>query len=111
MEVNILFPPVDNIHKRIFQNSSPALRDYLNVETISPHLYKNDLLTEEQFDWLTDTPIRRKKIELLEQWIPNSSENFLEKFLKCLQEEEEHLGHSELLRQLQEEIDRGLHEL
>ena len=80
-------------HQKILQEFSPQIRRLLNMSSLLPHLLGRFLLTEEQHQELllpSVTDIR--KADLLPQWLPHSKTNYLEEFVQCLENDDQHQG-------------------
>ena len=90
-------------HQRIFREHHPDLRHYLNTSSILPYLSKYSLVTAEQLEELT-LPVltNTRKVDLVLNWLPRSTVDFLEKFIVCLKEASDHLAHGELAGKLEE---------
>ena len=84
---------VASSHQKILQEFSPQIRRLLNVSSLLPHLLGRFLLTEGQHQELllpNVTDIR--KADLLPQWLPHSKTNYLEEFVQCLENDDQHQG-------------------
>lgn len=74
----------------------------LNMDTLVPHLLKNNLLTQgeyEEIDRDKETPRKQNQYFILKV-LPRKGGNAFEKFLESLKAEKEHLGHQELVKLL-----------
>jgi hypothetical protein len=73
--------------------------EYLNVNTLLPHLWENGLLTPNERDWLDSmrkTP--REQARYLLRILPGKGKRGFKRFLECLREEKYHLGHEDLVK-------------
>ncbi|CAI8041244.1 Ankyrin-1 [Geodia barretti] len=95
-------PGPETPHQRIFRQHHPDLRQYLNTSSILPYLSRHSLVTSDQLEELT-LPVltNTRKVDLLLSWLPRSTVDFLEKFVICLNEANDHLAHAELAGKLQ----------
>ena len=92
--------------QRVFRKHHPDLRHYLNTSSILPYLSKHSLVTADQFEELT-LPVltNSRKVDLLLNWLPRSTVDFLEKFVLCLREADDHLAHAELAGKLEQAME------
>ena len=92
--------------QRIFRKHHPDLRHYLNTSSILPYLSKHSLVTADQLEELT-LPVltNSRKVDLLLNWLPRSTVDFLEKFILCLREADDHLAHTELAGKLEQAME------
>ena len=76
----------------------------LDLNTLLPLLSKHQLLTTSEKDYVMNTfiPAVEKANQLVYSILPRKGSTAYELFVKCLQEETEHLGHQELVRMLHE---------
>ena len=76
----------------------------LNFTTLVPLLNKYHLLTQTDSYTLTNPyiPPEERANALIYVMLPSKGPGAYELFVKCLQEETEHLGHQELARKLHE---------
>ena len=73
--------------------------DYLDVNTLLPHLWEKGLLTPNERDTLDSmhtTP--RKQARYLLRLLPGKGKYGFKRFLECLREEKYHLGHEDLVK-------------
>ena len=74
----------------------------LDIPTLLPILHKYDLLTQSNNYTLMNPlipPVERANA-LVYAMLPSKGPNAYEIFVKCLQEETEHLGHQELVKMM-----------
>ena len=92
----------------IFTRLSTDIYELMDPVSILPYLRTNGLVKDWQYQKLTlptTTPHERK--ERLQGWLPDSSSNFLELFVKSLNEAQEHEPHSELSAKIQQALRNG----
>ncbi len=73
--------------------------EYLDVNTLLPHLWEKGLLTPNERDWLDSmrkTP--REQARYLLRILPGKGKHGFKRFLECLREEKYHLGHEDLVK-------------
>ena len=73
--------------------------EYLNVNTLLPHLWAKGLLTpseREMLDSMHLTP--HKQARYLLKILPGKGRHGFKLFLECLRDEKDHLGHEELVK-------------
>lgn len=73
--------------------------EYLDVNTLLPHLWEKGLLTPNERDMLDSmhtTP--RKQARYLMRILPGKGKLGFKRFLECLHEEKYHLGHEDLIK-------------
>ena len=95
----------ETIQQRVFRTRAPLLKQFLNVSTLYPFLFKHGLITPEQSEELAqEVPgsTNAWKVGRLLEWLPKSCSNFLEVLITCLGEADSHRGHTELAEKLEE---------
>ena len=73
--------------------------EYLDVNTLLPHLWEKGLITPNERDMLDSmqsTP--RKQARYLLRILPGKGKLGFKRFLECLREEKYHLGHEDLIK-------------
>ena len=94
--------------ERILDAVYPSLRFQLNIDDLLPYLCQKRMLTRKQKEILANRHCsREEKVDQLISWIQQKGPNSLQYFIDCLKESEE-IGHEELLRELESEIEREL---
>ena len=74
----------------------------LNLEALIPHLLKNDLLTQSEYQELEvykEMPRRQNRYFLLTV-LPRKGREAFNMFIECLKAEKGHLGHRDLVKTL-----------
>lgn len=100
----IILHHAGNIEK--FKNSlkifNKELTECLNVPTLIPFLYKQNLITGDDYDILNQ-PFRTKqdRNRYLLQILPSKGGDAFNRFIECLKDAEEHLGHQYLAELLE----------
>jgi len=97
----------ETIQQKIFRTHAPLLKQFLNVSTLHPFLFKHGLITPEQSEELAqEVPgsTNAWKVGRLLEWLPKSCSSFLEVLITCLREADSHRGHAELAETLEEEL-------
>ena len=114
MIVDLTLSPLANAdpetpQERIFRQLHPDLRRYVNASSILPYLSRHSLINSTQLEELT-LPVltNTKKVDLLLNWLPKSTADFLDKFVQCLKEASDHLAHAELAAKLEAEMETEL---
>ena len=73
--------------------------EYLDVNTLLPHLWEKGLLTPNERDILDSmhtTP--RKQARYFLKILPGKGKHGFKRFLECLRDEKYHLGHEDLVK-------------
>ena len=106
---NILSTESDlrTLHPSLTNKWPPQLRDHcqvivqsLNMEMLTTHLIQNELLTKAEYEKLAGQSSYNQSQYFVLTVLPNKGPSGFERFLKCLEEEKEHLGHQELFQLL-----------
>ena len=87
-----LWPPPH--HEALIQN--------LNIQALLPHLLKNELLTQGEYEEIArfkDTPTEQNQHFILAV-LPRKGQSAHEKFVESLKAERQHLGHRDLVKLL-----------
>ena len=72
----------------------------LDLKTLVPILHNHSLLTSTDYYYLTNNlipPLERAN-QLVHSILPSKGPGAFTLFVKCLQEEKEHMGHQELVK-------------
>ena len=74
--------------------------DLLDLKTLIPYLYKHGLLTQDNLYDLKnlEVPTMERANALVYHILPSKGPGAFTKFVKCLEEEKEHMGHQTLVR-------------
>ena len=87
------WPPLLKRHcQEIMQN--------VNMEMLTPHLIQNELITRSEYERIAGVSPWEQSQYFVLKVLPSKGQGGFERFLKCLQEEKEHLGHQDLVQLL-----------
>ena len=100
------------LSKNAFRKCSDIIATNLDVSEILPLLNSQGLLTEEDYQILSNNHItNRKRIQHLLYVLPRKEHRFLDKFMYCLHKTIEGTGHGDILEALvanyNEEVRKG----
>lgn len=73
----------------------------LKMEMLVPHLVEKNLLTKNEYQELTTYSPWKQGEHFVLKILPTKGEDGCKRFLECLEEEEEHSGHQDLFRLLE----------
>lgn len=85
---------------KILQVHHTDLRQTLNVNALIPLMRQHKLLTVEECQEIKSKPSDSEKIDQLVHILPRKGKLACRMFIKCLESEQEHLGHPELVLKL-----------
>lgn len=71
------------------------------MEMLVPHLIQKNLLTKTEYHELSTYPSWKRSEYFVLKILPTKGEEGCKRFLKCLEEEDEHSGHQDLFRLLE----------
>ena len=93
-----------------YRNLLAAYRDKLidciNMDTLIHHLFKEKLVTWNEYLTLvnTKTSQRDKNLYFVSEVLPSKGEEAFDRFIACLKEAKDHSSHAELAKQLEDEM-------
>jgi hypothetical protein len=94
MKYDDQWPPLLAMHSRDIMKS-------LNMEMLVPHLIQKNLLTKTEYYELSTYPSWKQSESFVLKILPTKGEEGCKRFLECLEEEDEHSGHQDLFRLLE----------
>ncbi|XP_065908166.1 CAP-Gly domain-containing linker protein 1-like [Dysidea avara] len=80
-----------------------SFRRYLNFQSISPHLRSHNLLTDHEWQVISDKGSCEDQVDQLLKYLPQKGENCLHALIECLQSSLDHAGHKDLLVELKKQ--------
>jgi hypothetical protein len=93
MKYDDQWPPLLARHSRDIMKS-------LKLEMLVPHLVEKNLLTQNEYHELATYPSWQQNEYFVLKILPTKGELGFQRFLKCLEEEDEHAGHQDLFQLL-----------
>jgi hypothetical protein len=94
MKYDDQWPPLLAMHSRDIMKS-------LNMEMLVPHLIQKNVLTMSNYHELDTYPSWKQSEYFVLKILPTKGELGFQRFLECLEEENEHSGHQDLFRLLE----------
>ncbi len=92
--------------KLVLQKHNRELIECLNVRSLLPYLYEQELLTSDEYETLK-MGTRNEQNQSLLHILPSKGEHACKRFLKCLTQAKEHLGHAQLATLLSGNVPEG----
>ena len=85
--------------KIVLRHHQPDLAQYIKLESLLPYLNQQHLLTDDENDVLLNVELsNRWRVLKLLQFIEGKGPEGLQRFLRALAEEPDHLGHEEITK-------------
>ena len=81
-------------------------RNYLDFQSISPHLRSHNLLTDNEWEVISKKDSREQQVDEFLKCLPHKGRNCLSQLIKCLQLSPEHSGHQDLLTGLNKLVEK-----
>ena len=81
-------------------------RNCLDFQSISPHLRSHNLLTNNEWEVISNKDSREKQVDEFLKYLPHKGKNCLNELIDCLQLSLEHSGHRDLLAALKKLVEK-----
>ena len=81
-------------------------RNCLDFQSISPHLRSHNLLTNNEWEVISNKDSRDKQVDEFLKYLPHKGKNCLNELIDCLQLSLEHSGHQDLLAALKKLVEK-----
>jgi len=94
--------PVNEILRRLHT----SFRNCLNFQSISPHLRSHELLTDHEWEVISNKGSRQDQVDEFLKVLPLKGKNCLKKLIECLQLSLDHAGHEDLLEELKQLVEQ-----
>ncbi|XP_065908160.1 putative leucine-rich repeat-containing protein DDB_G0290503 isoform X2 [Dysidea avara] len=93
---------VDDVLRRLHT----SFRSCLNFQSISPHLRSHELLTDNEWEVISNKDSRQDQVDEFLKVLPHKGRNCLNQLIECLQLSFDHAGHKDLLVELKKQVDQ-----
>lgn len=91
--------------RQLLKKCHSSIRDYANLDTLIPYLNEEGLLSQEDLSFLNNKLYQQShRIDYLIFSLPSKGSDAESRFMKCLENAKDHLGHEELLKILHKTI-------
>ena len=80
-----------------------SFRRCLNFQSISPHLRSHNLLTDHEWQVISDKGSCEDQVDQLLKYLPQKGRSCLQALVDCLQSSLDHAGHKDLLVELKKQ--------
>jgi len=98
--------PVNLAVNDVLRRLHTSFRSCLNFQSISPHLRSHELLTDHEWEVISNKDSHDSQVDEFLKVLPHKGRKCLNQLIECLQLSLDHAGHKDLLVELKKQVDQ-----